>query len=264
MILNAIDIGDSTLPPLILLHGLFGAARNFGAVQRVLAAGPAGSASQARRVVALDLRNHGASPHAAAMRYPLMAADVLATMDHLGIAHAAVLGHSMGGKAAMHLAIAAPARVSRLIVADVAPIAYEPRFRDLAAALLALPLTPGLTRAAADAALAPAIPEAGLRSFLLQSLEFGATPHWRIGLAEIAAALPAIEGWEAPMGAPWPGPTLVLSGAKSDYVPADARPAFRALFPAARFASLKAAGHWLHADDPAGFIATVAGFLAAS
>lgn len=261
MILHAIEAGprDGAALPLVLLHGLFGAARNFGSVQRLLAAGPPD-----RRVLALDLRNHGASAHDPAMSYPEMAADVAETLDAMGLGRIALLGHSMGGKVAMHLACAAPERIARLIVADIAPIAYPPRNRAYAEALLALPLTPGLTRAGADAALAGSIGDAGLRSFLLQNLAFAPAPHWRIGLAEIAAALPVIEGWQPPAAPPYPGPALVLRGARSDYVPAEARAAFRALLAAAHFATLKSAGHWLHADDPAGFVASVAAFLQAA
>ncbi|MDE2515955.1 MAG: alpha/beta fold hydrolase [Rhodospirillales bacterium] len=260
MILHAIEAGprDGAALPLVLLHGLFGAARNFGAVQRMLAAGPPG-----RHVLALDLRNHGGSPHDPAMTYPGMAADVRATLDAMGLGRVALLGHSMGGKVAMHLACAAPERIARLIVADIAPIAYPPRNRRFAEALLALPLPQGLTRAAADAALAGSIADAGLRGFLLQNLALTPAPHWRIGLAEITAALPAIEGWQAPEGPPYSGPALVLRGARSDYVPDEARTACRALLPAVRFAALKSAGHWLHADDPAGFVASVAAFLQA-
>src|SRR5665213_1110786 len=108
MLLNCIDSGTGA--PVVLLHGLFGAARNFGAVQRAL--------SPLFRVVAMDARNHGASPHEAGMRYPTLAADVLETMDQLGIARAAVIGHSMGGKTAMTLAVMAPERVGRLLIAD--------------------------------------------------------------------------------------------------------------------------------------------------
>ncbi|MGA3401933.1 MAG: alpha/beta fold hydrolase [Acetobacteraceae bacterium] len=253
MILHTVEAGEGS--PVALLHGLFGAARNLGVVQRALA--------PRFRVLALDLRNHGSSPHAAAMDYPAMAADVLATLDQRAALPAALVGHSMGGKAAMMAALSRPDQVSRLVVADIAPVAYEHHNAEIAAALGAIPLSPGLTRAAADAALAAAVPDAGLRAFLLQNLAPGGHPGWRIGLREIAAAMPVIEGWEAPAGAVYRGPTLFVAGAASDYVRADDRPAIRALFPAARFVTLKHAGHWLHADNPAGFVAVLEAFLAA-
>jgi pimeloyl-ACP methyl ester carboxylesterase len=242
--------------PLVLLHGLFGAARNFGAVQRELA--------QRHRVIALDARNHGASPHDSDMRYPTMASDVVQTLDHLDALPATLLGHSMGGKAAMQAALTQPDAVARLIVADIAPVAYPPHYRTIAAAMASLPLQPGLARPAADAALAEAVPDAGVRAFLLQNLQLGAAPAWRIGLNEIVGALAAIEGWEAPADARYAGPTLFLAGATSDYIRPEHRPAIRALFPNARFVTLKNAGHWLHVDNPSGFVAVVDAFLTGS
>lgn len=252
MRLHATDIGSGK--PLVLLHGLFGAAANLGAVARTLSA--------THRVISLDLRNHGASPHAATMLYAEMAADVAGTMDALGVAHAAVAGHSMGGKVAMLLALTQPALVSRLAVLDIAPVAYGPAFRGYAAAMQALALREGLTRAQASAALEAAVPDAGVRAFLLQNLRFEATPSWRIGLDAIAAALPEIESWPADAGgAPYEGPTLFMAGARSDYVQDAQRPLIRALFPAARFVRVRDAGHWLHADAPAAVAATLAAFL---
>jgi len=253
MILHAIEAGEGA--PVVLLHGLFGTARNLGVVQRALAA--------RYRVLALDMRNHGASPHATAMDYAAMAADVLETLDQRSALPAALIGHSMGGKAAMMAALEQPEQVTLLVAGDIAPVAYQHDNARIAAAMLAVRLTPGLTRAAADAALADAVPDAGIRAFLLQNLVPGAHPAWRIGLKEIAAAMPAIEGWETPAGAVYRGPALFVAGADSGYVRAEDRPAIRVLFPAARFVSLKHAGHWLHADNPDGFISVVDAFLAA-
>ena len=253
MILHTIESGQGS--PVALLHGLFGSARNLGVVQRALA--------PRFRILALDLRNHGASPHAAAMDYPAMAADVLETLAQRAALPAALVGHSMGGKAAMMAALLHPDQVSRLVVGDIAPVAYQHHNAELAGALAALPLPPDLTRAAADVALAEAVPDAGLRAFLLQNLAPGVHPAWRIGLGEIASAMPAIEGWDAPPGAEYRGPTLFVSGAASDYVRPEHRPTIRTLFPAARFVTLKHAGHWLHADNPAGFVAVLEAFLAA-
>jgi len=108
--------------------------------------------------------------------------------------------------------------------------------------------------------LAPDVPEPGVRGFLLQNLRPGAEPSWRIALSEIAAALPGIEGWDAP-DVSYPGPVLVVRGERSDFVTPDNRAAFRKPFPAARFITLRNAGHWLHADVPAAFIQTVSAFL---
>jgi pimeloyl-ACP methyl ester carboxylesterase len=249
MILHATDLGEG--PPSVILHGLFGTATNFASIQRRLAVG--------RRVIAFDLRNHGRSAHDPAMTYAIMAEDIVATMRAHDLERAAIVGHSMGGKTAMALALRHPEHVDRLLVADIAPVAYPPRYRAIMDAMLALPLRPELTRSAADAALAEAVPDAAVRQFLLSNLRFGAAPAWRIGVAEISAALPAIEGWDE--AGVYDGPTLVLRGERSDYIRLEHRALFRHLFPAARFASLREAGHWLHADAPDAFVATLDAFL---
>ena len=202
MILHATEAGQGD--NVVLLHGLFGSARNFGAVQQQLA--------RRCRVIALDLRNHGASPHDGDMHYTAMAADVLQTLDRLSALPATLLGHSMGGKVAMQAALAQPDAVARLVVADIAPVAYPPHHRAIAAAMASLPLSPGMTRAQAGGALSDAVPDAGMRAFLLQNLQLGAAPAWRIGLTEIIAALPVVEGWQAPADARYGGSALFMAG----------------------------------------------------
>jgi pimeloyl-ACP methyl ester carboxylesterase len=130
--------------------------------------------------------------------------------------------------------------------------------------MASLTLAPGTTRTKLDAALADAAPDSGMRAFLLQNLQLGASPAWRIGLREIVAALPDIETWDASSDAQYSGPTLFIAGAASDYIQPAHRPVIRALFPHARFVTLKNAGHWLHADNPSGFVAVVEAFLTAS
>jgi esterase len=251
VILHVVERGAGK--PLVLLHGLFGRATNFGTVQRALAA--------KFRVLALDLRNHGASPHVAAMNYPAMAEDVLATLREHKAIPCALVGHSMGGKVAMTMALQTPNAVSRLVVADIAPVRYVHGLGAYAEAMAAIPLHPGLNRVAADATLADVVPDPTMRGFLLQNIRFGAAPAWRIGLDEIAAAMPDIEGWSSPEGDPYRGPVLFIAGARSDYIVREYRPAIRALFPTVRFVTLKHAGHWVHADNPTGFVAVLQAFL---
>lgn len=245
MRLNAVELGDGR--PVVLLHGLFGQAGNFGAAQKRLAG--------RRRVIALDLRNHGASPHAEGMGYAALAADVLETLDALAALPCALIGHSMGGKAAMAAALADAAAVERLLVADIAPRRYAPSLRGIVAAMQAVP--PGALRRQAEAALASAVPEAGVRGFLLQNRT--AAGGWRIGLDAIARGMDDIEGWTA--AGRYDGPTLFLAGGRSEYIRAEDRDGIRALFPRANFVTLKRAGHWVHAEDPEGFLAVVEGFL---
>jgi len=252
VILNGTELGSGQ--PIALLHGLFGSAANFGTVQKRLA--------ERFRVISLDLRNHGGSPHAPFMSYPAMAEDVLETLRARGALPCTLAGHSMGGKVAMAAALEAPGAVARLLVADIAPAAYEPTFRPYAAAMQAVPLSADLTRIAADRALAGAVESSAVRAFLLQNLRFGAHPGWRIGLDAIAAALPLIEGWPQLEEQAYLGPTLFVAGARSDYIRPEHRPVIRELFPTARFAMLKNAGHWVHADNPDGFCSLVDAFMA--
>ena len=243
-------------PPVAFLHGLLGAGQNFGAVQKALAA-------RGRRVLALDLRNHGASPHAPSMSYPEMAADVAETLQAEGAWPAAVVGHSMGGKAAMALALGHPEGVERLVVADIAPVTYPtPVFTQYVEAMRAVPLRPGLTRRDADAALANAAPNPALRGFLLQNLLFtGNPPRWRVALETIAREMPSIGGWPELPGT-YDGKVLVLAGDAADYIRPEHHALFRALFPAVRFETIQA-GHWVHAENPIAFIARVTAFLEA-
>jgi esterase len=251
MILNAVISGQGR--PLALLHGLFGQAGNFGTVQKQLAG--------KYRVLALDLRNHGASPHAPRMGFADMAEDVLETLRHHGALPCAVVGHSLGGKVAMAAALEAPGAVERLLVADIAPVRYPPHFHGFVAAMQAIALRPGLSRAEADAALAGAVETPSVRGFLLQNLRLGAQPGWKIGLAEIAAALPELEDWPVQDWSPFPNPALFLAGSRSDYIRPEHRALIRVLFPHARFATLRDAGHWVHADNPAGFVAVAEAFM---
>lgn len=251
MKLNVIEMGEGS--PVVLLHGLFGAARNWGGIQKRLA--------QRHRVLAPDLRNHGESGRAAAMDYAAMAGDICEIIAARGLRAPAVLGHSMGGKVAMALALRHGGMVGRLVVADIAPVKYPPSLRGYIAAMRAIPLREGLTRKEADAVLEPTIPEAGIRAFLLQSLDFaGDVPAWKMGLAELGGAMPAIEDFSET--GRYDGPTLVLSGAQSRYIRPENHDLFRRLFPQARFAVVEKAGHWLHADNPHGFLAELERFLA--
>ena len=254
MLLNTVETGSGA-SPLVILHGLFGAARNWGAIGRRLSA--------RHRVLAMDLRNHGASPRADAMDYASMAADVAETMEAAGAAPAAVLGHSMGGKTAMTLALTRPELVARLLVADIAPVPYPPRQARIVAAMRAVPLRPGLPRREADAALqAEGVQDPATRAFLLQNLRFdGEAPAWRCGLDEIAAAMADIESFPALGAARYEGPALFLLGERSDYVQPEHRPRIRELFPAARFLSLRGAGHWLHAEKPEEFVGVAESFF---
>ncbi|MBL9050174.1 MAG: alpha/beta fold hydrolase [Tabrizicola sp.] len=241
-------------PTLVIAHGLYGSGRNWGVIARRLA--------DRREVVAVDMRNHGESPRAASQSYPDMAEDLAEVIETLG-APVDLLGHSMGGKAAMQLALTRPDLIRRLIVADIAPVAYTHDQSRNARAMAALDLTRITTRAEADAALASAIDDPALRAFFLQSLDLRQNPpRWRLNLEVLEAEMPKIVGWPGTQGH-FDRPALFLTGALSTYVRPEHRETIRLLFPKARFAKIPEAGHWLHAEKPREFEETVRVFLEA-
>ena len=239
-------------PSVAILHGLFGWGRNWATIAQRLAA--------RRRVIALDLRNHGNSPWADTMSYAEMAADI---RDTLG-GPATLIGHSMGGKAAMIAALTGD-WVERLIVVDVAPIDY-PAPTDELEAMRALDLAAITRRSEADRLMAADIPDPAERAFLLQNLVFAdGNPHWRLNLAGIEQAMPDIIGFpNVPPGAAYRGPTLFIAGANSGYLRPEHEPGIQRLFPSAEIIRIPDASHWVHAEQPEAFLAAVERFLASS
>jgi pimeloyl-ACP methyl ester carboxylesterase len=237
--------------PLLILHGLFGSGTNWRTLSRAFA--------KHFDVWLLDARNHGRSTHADGMSYPDMAADVLALMNANGFERVHLMGHSMGGKTAMWTALSHPERVRTLTVADIAPVAYARELGPELVAMRGLNLS-GLTRRAeADAALATAVSDRGVRTFLLQNLQVNADgARWRINLDAIAKAQSSLVGFpETDSVAPYAAPTLFVAGSESNYIQDSHWPTVRALFPAAKLTTLSGAGHWLHAEQPGPFAAAV-------
>lgn len=251
--LNLTTFGnDSDKPPLLIAHGLFGSARNWGAIARRLA--------DDRRVTLVDMRNHGDSFWSEIHDYPSLAADLAAVIgaDHRQMD---LLGHSMGGKAAMVLALLHPELVNRLIVADIAPVAYDHSLNHLITAMRGLDLMGLTSRLDANRLLASSIPEDGTRAFLLQSLDLKSVPpRWRLNLDVLDAEMARITGWPDTQGR-FKGPSLFLTGTLSDYVLPEHRATIKALFPAAIMAKIPGAGHWLHAEKPREFEAALRAFL---
>lgn len=231
--------------PLLIAHGLYGSARNWGVIAKRL--------SDARKVTAVDMRNHGESPWFDSHNYNDMASDLAP------FAGGDVLGHSMGGKAAMVLALTQPDRVGRLIVADIAPVTYGHSQQIYIDAMRALDLTQVKTRGDADRQLAEHVDEPGIRAFLLQSLDVkGRT--WRLNFDALERDMAQIIGFPQIDGR-FEGPALFLSGGESDYVLREHRGRIKELFPKARFAKIPGAGHWLHAEKPREFEAALRVFL---
>lgn len=244
---------DQTRPALLIAHGLFGSGRNWGVIARRLA--------DTRSVVTVDMRNHGQSPWSDRHGYPDLAADLAEVIEARG-APMDVLGHSMGGKAAMTLALTRPELVRRLVVADIAPVAYTHSQMQHIDAMRAVDFTGVERRSDVEGQLAAQGVDPALQSFFTQSLDLPGR-RWRLNLDTLAREMPKILGFPDLAGS-FEGPTLFLSGALSNYVRRDDRDTIRARFPAARFAKIPAAGHWLHADRPREFEAAVRAFLDAN
>ncbi|WP_445679753.1 alpha/beta fold hydrolase [Radicibacter daui] len=243
--------------PLVILHGLLGQGRNWGSLSRRF--------GQGRRVLAVDLRNHGRSPWTDEHDYQLMAADLARLIETKLGGKADVLGHSMGGKASMVLALTRPELVRRLLVLDVAPVAYN--HGDFIRYIEAMQAANLETERRSDIgdALMEAAPEEAIRAFLLSNLARGPEGFsWQPNLEALRTNMASILDWPAGAlaGKQYQGPAFFLSGARSSYVKEASHPAIRALFPAARFHAIEGAGHWVHADNPGEFVAQATGFFA--
>ena len=235
--------------PIVFCHGLFGQGRNWTSVAKALA--------DAHRTVLVDLPHHGRSPWSESFDYVDVAdqiADLLA--DRFGDEPVTLVGHSMGGKAAMVATLRAPARVRRLCVVDIAPVDYGSRgeFEGYVEAMQSLDLASLESRADADAALTPAVADRSVRDFLLQNLRRdGEGWRWQVNLDVLGRDLDALSGWPADRlegVPPYGGPVLWVAGADSRYVRDEHEDAMRRLFPRTRKVVVKDAGHWVHAQQP--------------
>lgn len=241
--------------PVIILHGLFGSARNWSSLAQRIAV--------AHRVFALDARNHGASPWDETMSYAAMVDDVAAFCRSRDLGAVSVVGHSMGGKTAMLLALQRPELVTRLVVVDVAPVSYPPSLRGYIQAMRAADLGGVTRRADVDAQLVHTVADPAERAFLLQNLVLDpGHVHWRLNLPVLERTIEEISSFPdlAPQ-ARFEGPALFVVGARSRYLRPDDEPTVRRLFPQASISVIEDAGHWLHAERPGAFLDAVTPFL---
>lgn len=248
------EFGKPGLPQLCLLHGLFGSAGNWMGVVKHL--------EDDFHIIVPDMRNHGRSPHAKGMDYSLMVADLLALFDRLDISETNLLGHSMGGKVAMWLALQHPERVEKLVVADIAPVTYEHGFERIFEGLCRLRLDKIQRREEADQVLAEWVTDKGVRQYLLQNLV--KRPEgwsWRFNLGVLRQAISALTGFPQPDRRIFAGDTLFIHGERSDYVRDAYRERIGQLFPHYRQRMLQGAGHWLYAEQPLHFAQAVKRFL---
>jgi pimeloyl-ACP methyl ester carboxylesterase len=241
-------------PPLVILHGFLGSAENWRSMSRRLGG--------QFRVFAVDLRNHGRSPHSESMDYPSMVADLREFIEQQRLSSIMLLGHSMGGKAAMQFATGYSERVAKLVVVDIAPKAYGPAQRDLLDALRSLDLGRYRSFGEVDEALASSISEQALRQFLLKNLsrDESGRLRWRIHLEAIYRNYEQLTRAIAPEKR-FDKPALFIRGGGSNYLADEDLPSIRKIFPQAEIALLPGAGHWVHVDVPDEFFRTVVNFL---
>ncbi|MGL4207195.1 MAG: alpha/beta fold hydrolase [Aeromonadaceae bacterium] len=251
------ESGAADAPAVVLIHGLFGDLDNLGQLARHLA--------NEFRVIALDMRNHGHSPHQASMSWDELSLDLLNLLDHLAIPCAHLVGHSLGGKLVMQFALRYPTRAVSLVVADMAPVSYTtPRHEAVFAALHAVEAQNASDRKQAETIMASWLPDTSVRQFLLKNYQIKATASlWRFNLAALHACYPQLMAWQAPE-AQFRGPTLFIKGGLSDYLLPEHQATILALFPQARARIIPDAGHWLHAQKPQLFNKLVVDFLSIS
>jgi len=249
------EFGNTDNAPLIILHGFLASSRNWRHIAQKMAA--------RFHVFVLDMRNHGASPHAPVMDYPTMANDLLLFLNCCGLNNVSLLGHSMGGKIAMWFALNYPAYLDKLIVADIAPKTYQHNFNGTLDALRSLPLAKISNRKQAETLLAQDIPELSYRQFLLQNLVLKDGNYcWRIDLEIFYQMAPNITAFpDTGALAPYHGKTLFIAGRDSNFVNLEV---INQPFPAAQLKIIPNAGHWLHVQQPAAFIEVVENFLSSA
>ncbi len=250
------ELGTSG-PTVVLVHGLLGRGRN-------LATAGAHLVEHGYRVVLLDLPNHGRSPWTQTLDLSEMADALAGAVQQDAPVH--LVGHSLGGKAVMQLALRRPGLVASLAVVDISPVDYgttsASEFSHYLQVLSSLDLATLRDRRHADEQVEPDVPDARVRGFLLQNLRReGDGWAWDVNLQVLARDLAAAAGFPLDGTAPYDGPVLWIAGADSPYVQDAYRDAMTALFPRARLVRVKGAGHWVHSEQPAVFASLLTRFL---
>jgi esterase len=241
--------------PLIILHGLFGSLTNWDSMARKL--------GEFSKVSTVDQRNHGRSPHDPVHTYAAMADDLFELFASQGLHRASLLGHSMGGKAAMEFALSHPEWVDRLLVVDIAPVMYPPGHDTIFNGLESIDPSRYNSRSEIDRALALRIPDERVRQFLLTNLrrEEGGGYAWKFNLDALKRNYPGLNAAIEPRGRRFDGPVLFLRGGRSSYVRDEYLNGIDRIFPHYNVETVDGAGHWIHADAPDLFLDAVRKFL---
>lgn len=239
--------------PLIFLHGIFGSADNWLTQTRML--------SDNYHTFTLDMRNHGRSPHDSTFHYAAMVGDVLEFLDTHAVKDPVLIGHSMGGKAAMNFAVAHPEKLQRLIVVDIAPKQYNMRHYAILEGLQAIQIDKITSRNEADEALAAFVEESDVRQFLLKNLQRKPEGgfQWKLNLPVIADNIEGV-GADLAFEGKFEKPTLFIRGARSNYIQDEDMDRIRQVFPAAELQTFDT-GHWVPAEKPKEFVEAVRNWL---
>lgn len=249
------QIGDKNAPPLIFIHGLFGSLENLGLIARKL--------SESYCIYSLDLPNHGRSAHTDTTSLPILAESVVVWMGENDLDSAHFLGHSLGGKVGMEIALRYPEKVNQLIVADIAPVAYTARHNDVFAAFRAVDLAAITSRVDADKMMQPHVSELSTRSFLLKNLEKNSdgTWYWRANIDGLIGAYEQLIDSNTQVEAPFTGEVLFIKGELSPYILPEHKEEIVNLFPNASVKMISGTHHWLHAEKPDIFVGIAKRFL---
>ncbi|XP_019616955.1 PREDICTED: protein ABHD11-like [Branchiostoma belcheri] len=254
---------DGNSSPLVILHGLFGSKQNWHSISRLL------TRKVDRKIIAIDIRNHGESEHTDVMDYPSMAADVAATMKEEGVERGILIGHSMGGKIAMTLALQQAELVEKLIVVDTTPTtsAGKQVFPKIIEGMKNVKFhtewTLSKTRSEADKTLLKTIPDLGVRQFILTNLveDDNGWFSWRVNIDAIEKNLEQIWSFPQFKHVSYHGDTLFLGGSKSPYISESSYPEIKRLFPKALVTHIEDSGHWVHSEKPKEFMEAVTDFI---
>uniref|UniRef100_A0A8C6TIZ8 sn-1-specific diacylglycerol lipase ABHD11 n=1 Tax=Neogobius melanostomus TaxID=47308 RepID=A0A8C6TIZ8_9GOBI len=253
--------GKNDGTPLVFLHGLFGSKSNFHSIAKSLVQ------RTGRKVLTVDARNHGTSPHSPELTYESMSADLKLLLSQLRIERCVLIGHSMGGKTAMVTALTQPSLVERLVVVDISPCQSSifTNFRYYIQALQDVKISSDIPRSTArrmaEDQLRNWVKEHSVRQFLLTNLiEQNGHYAWRVNLDAISAHLETLLGFPY-FDSAYEGPTLFLGGANSAYISSEEYPEIQRLFPFADIQYIPDASHWIHADKPLDFISSIISFL---
>ena len=241
-------------PPLIILHGVFGSSDNWKTLANHL--------MSTFEVYLVDQRNHGLSPHSDDFNYQVMTDDLKELLDDEQIEKYSLLGHSMGGKTAMNFAIQYPEKIIKLIIVDIAPKRYPPRHQNILKGVHSLTLHEINTRKEADDLLSVTINNAGIRQFILKNLSRNPEGlfYWKINWKAIEDNIQAI-GEPLLSHAVFSGKVMFIRGAQSDYILNEDEPLLKKHFPDAVLITIKKAGHWVHAEQPAQLLALIKQFI---